>query len=137
MSGTMIEHEGVVEGTRPGRLVVKLRVESACQACHAKEACQIFDCEDKIIEVLQPSAGAYRVGDLVTVVMTATTGWQAVALAYLFPLLLLTAILVIGSLFLAEGLAGIVALGSLVPYYFILYLFRDKLKKRLILRLKS
>ena len=64
-------------------------------------------------------------------------GNKAVVLGYLIPFLLFIAVLVIStSVGIREWIAGIASLGSLVPYYIILYLFRNYLNRTITFTLK-
>ena len=58
-------------------------------------------------------------------------GNLAAVLAYLVPLVLLVAVLFAAlGLGAGEGLAALIAIAALVPYYLLLYWKRDKLKRR-------
>jgi sigma-E factor negative regulatory protein RseC len=55
-----------------------------------------------------------------------------VFLGYLLPFLILMAVMVTTYAITGkDGLAGLLGLASLLPYYFTLYYFRDKLRSRL------
>ena len=75
-------------------------------------------------------AGQFVTGQPVTVAGAESLGMKAVAFAFGLPLLLLisaliTAMVVTGS----EKVAAIAALGILVPYYLVLFLLCDRIKK--------
>ena len=58
-------------------------------------------------------------------------GNKAAVLAYLLPVILLLAVLFVClGLGLSEGLSALISFIALIPYYIVLYLQRDKLKKR-------
>jgi sigma-E factor negative regulatory protein RseC len=58
-------------------------------------------------------------------------GNKAAVLAYLIPILLLLAVLFVClGLGLNEGIAALISIVALVPYYIVLYLKRDKLKQK-------
>ena len=58
-------------------------------------------------------------------------GNKAAILAYLIPIVLLLAVLFVClGLGMNEGLAALVSIVALVPYYIVLYLKRDKLKQK-------
>ena len=72
----------------------------------------------------------YKVGEQVVVFFKESLGFRAMFLGYLLPFLVLMTVLIIGtSIGLAEGTAGLLALGSLVPYYMVIFLKNKKLKK--------
>ena len=58
-------------------------------------------------------------------------GNKAAVLAYLIPIILLLAVLFVClGLGLSEGLSALISIVALIPYYIILYLRRDNLKKK-------
>ena len=63
---------------------------------------------------------------------------EAVILAFVFPLILVVAGVVVGlSLGCDESSSGLISLLTLVPYYGALYLFRDRLKKRFVFTVRK
>jgi sigma-E factor negative regulatory protein RseC len=57
---------------------------------------------------------------------------RALLLGFGLPLLILVSVLLIALLFLSdEGLAAMVALLALVPYYVLLYLLRDRIRQKM------
>jgi len=69
--------------------------------------------------------------------MGKSMGKRAVFLGYILPFIVLLATLIISlNLFDDEGIAGLIAFGILIPYYFILYLFKDKLRNSFEFRLR-
>jgi len=70
------------------------------------------------------------VGEEVNVVMRQSLGRKAVMLAYVLPLVALVAsLLILFSVGLPEGVAGLLSLGILAVFYSVLHLFRSKLDK--------
>ena len=123
----MIEHMGIIEQIAGDVAHVKINSISACASCHAKGACSAADQEEKFLDV--PLHGArYKQGDPVYVQVEKRLGLKAVALGYVYPFLLLMAVLV-GTLAAGarELQAGSLALLSIVPYYIALYLFRNRI----------
>lgn len=123
----MIEHEGIIDQIDGDVAHVKIENVSACASCHAKGACSAADQEEKFLDV--PLHGAlYQKGDPVDVQIAKRLGFKAVALGYVYPFLLLMAVL-IGTLAAGVGelTAGALALLSIVPYYLGLYLFRNRI----------
>ena len=60
-------------------------------------------------------------------------GNKAAILAYLIPIVLLLAVLFVClGLGINDGLAALISIVALVPYYIILYLKRDKLKNQFL-----
>lgn len=124
-----IQHEGVVVSIRKGEAVVRIQQTSACATCHAHSMCMAAESSEKMIdcqmaEPLQP-------GDCVIVTVARRLGFTAVLLAFVIPFALLLAMIWVLDLYITdEGIAGTLALCSLVPYYLLLALLRKRIKKR-------
>ena len=126
-----ISHEGVVTKITDDELEIKILAQSACAACHAKSACGMGEQAEKILTVPRPKDQDFSLNQKVTVRMAIGQGNKAAVLAYLIPIILLLAVLFAClSLGVNEGLAALISIVALVPYYIILYLKRDKLKKQ-------
>jgi sigma-E factor negative regulatory protein RseC len=133
----MIEHEGIIDHIDGDVAHVKIDSASACASCHAKGACGTADQEEKFLDV--PLHGAtYRQGDPVFVQIAQNLGFRAVALGYVYPFLILMAVLVgLLSAGMEELRAGGFALLSIIPYYLVLYMFRDHLSKSFTFSIKK
>ncbi|MCW0482098.1 SoxR reducing system RseC family protein [Gaoshiqia sediminis] len=124
-----IEHTGIIKKLSGEKIIVGIINESACASCHAKGACTAADMKDKDIEI-EHFTGDFRLGQQVRVIGKTSQGFKALFYGYVLPFLLLMATLIISlQITQNEGLSGLFALGILVPYYFVLYLFRNKLKR--------
>lgn len=131
-----IEHKGIVQRVSEDKITVGIITESACASCHAKGACTVADIKDKEVEINNFS-GSFHVGQHVTVAGRSSQGFKALLFGYLLPFLAVISTLIISiSITGNEGLSGILALGILVPYYIILFLFRNKMKKILQFEIK-
>ena len=124
-----ISHPGIIEQVTDDKIIVKIIAMSACSSCHAKGMCNVADMEEKVIEVKKHPHKDLKSGDEVRVTMKASQGSKAVLLGYIFPFFLMIGILLL-VLFLSkdEGLAGLSAILVLIPYYWLLYIYRNKLK---------
>ena len=131
-----IEHPGIIDRVDGESVFVKVLARSACSSCHAKSMCNIAEVEEKIVEVRKAPGKDYSVGETVTVSMRKSQGTLAVLLGYFVPFLLLFGVLLL-VLFISdnEGLAGLSAILILVPYYWLLYIYRNKLKRRFSFRI--
>ena len=128
---SIIIHPGIVDHIEKGKVFVRILSQSACSACHAKGMCSVSEVEDKIIEVDVTNEEAYKNGEQVTVRMQQKLGRKAVILGYVVPLVILVAsIITFVTVLKNEGLAALFSMLMLVPYYFILYLLRKKLKQQ-------
>ena len=124
-----ISHPGIVEQVTDDKIIVKIIAMSACSSCHAKGMCNVADMEEKIVEVRKIPHRDFQKNDQVTVSMKKSLGSRAVLLGYFFPFVLMIATLLL-VLFLSgsEGAAGLSAILVLIPYYWLLYIYRRKLK---------
>ena len=126
-----ISHEGVVTKITDDELEIKILAQSACAACHAKSACGMGEQAEKILTVPRPKGKDFAIGQKVNVRMAIGQGNKAAALAYLIPIMLLLAVLFAClGLGVNEGLAALISIVALVPYYIVLYLKRDNLRKQ-------
>ncbi len=129
MAGSVIKHKGFVKSVKNNALTVSIVNQSACSSCHANGACSVADFQEKEIEIpcLNPK---YSPGQEVTVLFRESAGFTALFYGYILPFLLVMLVLIV--LFETtsnEAIAGLAALGILIPYYITLYFFRHYLKK--------
>lgn len=124
----VIEHKGVVTEISQNSVLVELTVMSACAACHAKSLCSM-DSAQKIIQVFEPKE-SYSIGEMVNVVMQESLGRKAMFLGYIVPfLVLIFSLIAFTFVGIKEGLSGILSIAMLVPYFTMLYIFKNKIKK--------
>ena len=125
-----IKHSGIIKKIDNNFYYVSIVAQSACAACSVKGACNISDINEEIVEVPKVNQTTHTVGDKVNVVMQKSLGTRAVMLGYFLPfLLVLLTLIVTLNIFKSQGLAGLISLGVLVPYYMLLYFNKDRLKK--------
>lgn len=137
MTEENVSHEGIITKITDDTLEIKIIAQSACAACHAKSACAMSDQAEKLLTVPRPEGREFQLLQKVNVVMGIGQGNKAAILAYLVPILvLLVALFVCLGLGLKEGLSALISIAALIPYYIILYLCRDKLKKRFEYRIE-
>lgn len=132
-----IQHIGFVESANDQSASVRINSQSACAACHAKGACTAADQEEKVMTV--PTEGrSFRSGEQVRVSIAKKTGLRAVAFGYVYPFLVLMAILItLTAAGVSELQAGIFSLASLVPYYLVIYLLRDRISNAFTFKLEK
>jgi len=128
MSGE-ISHKGIIKSLTDQHIVVSIVNESACSSCHAKGVCSAADMKDKEVEIRHFS-GDYKVGQSVQIVGKTSQGFKALLYGYVFPFLLVMLVLItLTSLQFSEGISGLISLSALAPYYLILYVTRNKIRK--------
>ena len=133
-----IEHFGIVENIRDFRISVRIVQTSACTTCSAKGYCSSADSKEKLIDVVEAEPYAYFIGQQVKIVGEASMGLKAVLLAFVFPFLLLVFSLFVCMYWLGNELyAALFSLIILIPYYIILSLNKERLKRRFSFTIKS
>ena len=135
-SGSII-HPGIVDSIEIDKISVRILSQSACSACHAKQACTVADMKDKIIDIFVDKPKKWKVGEEVMVKMDESLGRKAVLLGYGLPfIILVVSIVIFLTILKSEGLAAVLSILMLVPYYFALYFFRKKLGKEFKFRIE-
>ena len=126
-----ISHEGIVTSIDDNKVEVKILSKSACASCNIKGACNISEMKEKIISINTPKANDFQIGQNVMVSMGLGQANKAVVFAYVIPTIILFSMIFILNYFkIEEGINALISIGSLVPYYLILFLFRDKMKRK-------
>ena len=123
-----IDHIGTITKIENEKITVSILNVSACSGCHAKSACSMSDMKEKDIDIIDYS-NAFKIDEKVKVVYQESLGWLALILAYVLPFIVVLITLFIASAFTNELTSGLLALGILLPYYSLLYFFKDRLKK--------
>ncbi len=130
MPEKIVNHDGVIKNVTDQVVEVSILTKAACLSCQIKNACSVSDLEEKVIEVQRLPDKVYKQGEKVKIEMKESLGMKALLWGYVFPFLLVIIVLIIIDVSTKkQGLAGLLAIGSLVPYYFILFLLRDKFRK--------
>lgn len=131
-----ITHDGIISSISKDVITVMIVSKASCASCQVKGACSASDIEEKIVEVKRNLNDRHEVGDKVTVMMDQSLGTLAVMFGYVFPfLVLLIGLILFTQTLSSEGLAGLLALLLLIPYYFVLYLTKNKMAKKFQFRI--
>jgi len=126
-----IYHRGIVQNTGNNSVQVVITSDSACSACHARGACGVSGREYKEIEI--PGSYSFKKGDEVTVRLNLSSGYSAVILAYVIPLvILLVSLIALNILNVKELMAGLISMAMLAPYFAVLFLLRHRVNKKFI-----
>ena len=123
---TKISHSGIIDSIDEKCIHIRIVQTSACAACKVASYCNAAESKEKIVDVYKP-AGNLKVGDAVTVTASSQIATQALLYGFAYPFVLLVCVLAI-VLWLTgnEATAGLSALASLLPYYSLLYLLRNR-----------
>lgn len=126
-----VQHEGIVKSISEKTLEVLINSHSACSGCHAKGSCGMGDAKQKIITVPLPEQ-EFRVGEQVTVYASLGNAFYSVLLAYIIPsVLIIAAIFFLEIAGKSELTAAVCSLLLLTLYFLVLYLSRNKIKKKI------
>lgn len=125
-----IEHKGRIDSIDDNKINVSFIALSGCASCHAKGVCTVADMQEKSVEVFDYT-NQYQVGEEVNVTLKQALGFRALFLGYVLPfILVLTLLIVLSVATHNEAIAGLGALVVLVPYYSVLFILRDKIRKK-------
>lgn len=132
-----IRHDGIIERIEGNTIYVRILQQSACAGCHARAMCSASESKIKIIEITDHT-GQYRPEDKVHVCGRSSLGLRAVLLAFVFPIIGVIGMVATGlQLGWEESVSALAGLMLLAPYYFILYLMRNKLKRTFVFTLEK
>jgi sigma-E factor negative regulatory protein RseC len=131
-----VSHDGKVVGAAGNKILVKIISRSACAQCDARGICGPADSEEKIIAAL--AREPLREGDPVTVIMEERLGQRAVFYGFFLPfMVMITVLFTAYALGSGEIIAALLGIGSLVPYYLVLHLSREKIEKDFVFRVEK
>lgn len=131
-----IQHQGIVESIEGAQIKVRIVQTTACSSCSAKGYCSSSESKEKFIDVTEHN-NSYKVGDVVLLEAQTSMGLKAVLLAFVLPFVwLISFLFIFMSFFHNELLAALLSLVSLVPYYLVLWLFRNQLKHNFTFKIK-
>lgn len=128
--GDQITHDGIITQVNEDSLLITIISMATCASCHVKGACSASDVQEKIVQVKAHVDQEYAIGEKVTIAINQSVGTWAVLFGYVFPLIVVVmALIVFTSVMENEGIAGLLAIALLIPYYSILYFSRKKMSK--------
>ena len=125
-----ISHSGVIEGIQGDCIKVRIVQTSACAACKVAGHCNAAESKVKVVDVFGCDTTKYSTGQEVVVWASKDVANKALLLGFGLPFLMLVGVLMV-TLWLTdnEGVTALTALGSLLPYYLLLWWFRDKIQR--------
>ena len=133
-----VAHSGRIVEITPLLTKVEIISESACSACHAKSLCGVSESVVKVVEVPTSGWDTFAPGDEVEVVLRASMGHKAVWLAYVIPLFVLIAFIMLPlALGVGELAAGLCGIGAVALYYLVLWMLRKRLANSYIFKIRN
>ena len=132
-----ITHDGIIKHITDDKIIISIVSMASCASCQVKGACSASDVEEKIVEVRKIPGREYSRGDFVTIVTNTSVGAWAVMFGYVFPLIVVViSLIILTNIIDDEGVAGLISIGLLIPYYFGLYLSKKKMTESFEFTLK-
>ena len=126
-----ISHSGIIDSITGDHVKVRIVQSSACASCQVAGHCHASGSKVKIVDVFGCDTAKYETGQEVTVWASRDVANRALLLGFGVPFLLLVCVLMLAlRLTSDEGVAALVALGSLVPYYILLWSLRDRISRQ-------
>ncbi len=108
---------------------LKIKSCSACSSCSVKNYCSLNEVKERVIQLHNKNNQKLVIGEEVNIVMNTKQGFKAVIFSYVVPLVLLLLTLITSlSLGYNDFISGISAIIILIPYYFGVFLCRNKIK---------
>ena len=133
-----ISHSGIIKSIGEGCIKVQIVQTSACAACKVSSHCNAAESKVKIVDVFGADVAGYQEGQQVVVWASKDVANRALLLGFGVPFLLLVCVLMIAlKLTYNEGIAALVALGSLIPYYLALWMMRDRIQRQISFHLED
>ncbi len=128
-----VRHSGVVETVTETGVRVRIVQTSACASCKISGHCNASESKTKYVDVATPDIDGLKVGDNVSVSASQTVVAKALLLSFGAPFVVLVAVL--AAVYTSTGddvLSGGVAIASLLPYYLLLYCFRNRIGRSVV-----
>ncbi len=120
------------------RIDVEMVVDGACSSCNVKSACGMGHSESKVVQLVWAGASHFAVGEEVVVYIEERMGVKAALYAYIIPFFIMLAVLLImHQLGFSELVYGLSALGSVAVYWLVYRIFRKRIERDLIFKLRK
>ena len=135
-SGTIRQSATVIR-VDATQIEVEVCRPEACAACKAKSVCSEGGGQGKRMTLANDGQG-YQLGEQITLVMRRSAGLKAVVIAYLVPVILVVAaLLVFQTVQIKETVAAISTLVLLGLYFLVIQLLRGRLNRELTIEIEK
>lgn len=128
-----ILHSGIIDAITEKCVKVRILQTSACAQCKISGHCNSTESKEKIVDVYNVrDKYAFKIGEEVIVCASLKIVSNAMLLGFGLPLALILIVLI--SVYMSttnEAYAALCGIGSLLPYYVILYFFRNSIRDRI------
>lgn len=132
-----IKHLGIIEHIDFPHVQVRIEQSSACVGCKVARSCNAAEKKEKIIDVYSNDK-ELQVGQQVIVSTSTSTATYSTLLGFGLPLALLLCVL-LGMKWsgATDEYAALTAIGSLIPYYIIMWILRNKIAKNITFKIEN
>jgi sigma-E factor negative regulatory protein RseC len=134
--GSAIEHEGVVTRVTGESVTVIVKSGAACEGCRARGACGQPGSKTREIVTRHPGRSV-TVGERVTVRVSGGNAARSVLLAHVLPSAMIIALVALLSPRTEEIVVAVVALVAVAAYFFLIFLCRDILARKITFTIAS
>lgn len=144
-----ISHDGTVISIDDEHITVRIVQMAACASCKVAGYCSSAESKEKLVDVWTKDYAKYGIGDEVKVLAQSGVGTLAVIVGFVIPVVLVVLAVVV-TLWLTgdggvwplkspddQGVAAVMGLVVLVPYYLGVYACRGMLKRKLTFTLSG
>lgn len=133
-----ITHAGIVDSIEDDCIHVRILQSASCSECKISGHCNASEQKEKIIDVFHHDTSSYKIGQNVMVYTNTTVGYRATMLGYGLPLVIMVVVLfVVRALTGNDGTAALCGLAALIPYFFVIYLMRNKIREIVDFKIES
>ena len=132
-----IRQSATVMLVTPSEIEVEVCRPEACAACKAKSVCSEGGGEGKRMTLINDGQG-YAVGEQITLVMRRSSGLKAVLIAYLVPVfLIVAALLIFQAMQVKDIIAAVATLSILGLYFLVIRLLRGRINRELTIEIEK
>jgi sigma-E factor negative regulatory protein RseC len=136
--GKLLEHKGIVSAVGEKLVEVEFVTEAACAHCKAKGLCGVDEGNRRFVSVYEPMAEYFTVGEEVMIGVSEVMGMKAALWAYIVPFfILLGGLLLTTHLGWGEVASGLSSLGVMCLYYVVLWVFRSRVEKEIVFKIRK
>lgn len=128
-----ITHSGIIDKVEDDCISVRIIQTSACASCKVAGYCNAAESKEKLVDVYGHGfKEQFTEGESVIVIATKDVANKALIIGFGIPFVLLVSVLFVSTWLLSdETLGAIIAMSTLIPYYFVLYLLRDRMRSNM------
>lgn len=132
-----ITHAGVIESIEGRHVRVRIIQQAACASCKVASHCNASDMKEKVVDVFTDDH-CLTTGQQVIISTSDKAVKQALILGFVLPLALLMCILLLcEGVGMAEDTSALLAIGVLIPYYIIIWFFREKIAQNISFQIEG